>query len=337
MDISRLLRPLALVTLASIILALSALWGERRVTADVQFDKLLPAYAANINAAQQLTITHGRGLSGTQGIRVTRGAQGWQLTARWNYPANDELVTETLLALADIDILEARTAQPDWHRALGLIAPEQLGKAIRFDVRDENGAAMARILIGKNQASEAEAVQTVDDLGVEKSRFYVRLEDENQSWLALGRVPRNAEPAAWIDPSLPRHDVPLLREIAIGKGGAAFKAVRVSEAWSMPGATRWLEGFAALRPDDVTKEETINFDTARPFTLIYDDGLRLMYENVGAATVIWSRISAKADATASAEVKAKAAAINARYNGWALRFAAERTPILLASKTDFQR
>ena len=249
------------------------------------------------------------------------------------------------MALADIDILEARTAQPDWHRALGLIAPEQLGKAIRFDVRDENGAEMVRILIGKNQASEAEAVQKIDDLGVEKSRFYVRLEDSNQSWLALGRVPRNPEAAAWIDPFLPRHEVPLLREIAIGKGGGAFKAVRVGDAssdawsnsWSMPGAPRWLQGFAALRPDDVTKAETINFDTARPFTLSYADGLSLTYENVGAATVIWSRISAKADVTASAEVKAKAAAINARFNGWALRFAAERTPILLASKNDFQR
>lgn len=343
MDVSRLLRPLGLLTLASLVLAGMALLGERSIVRMAQFEKLLPAYAANIDAARQLTVTHGRGLSGTQGISLSRGEAGWQLTQRWNYPANDELVTETLLALADIELLEARTAQKDWHRALGLVAPEQLGKAIRFEVRDGDNTPMARILIGKEEKSEVDAVQKIDDLGVDKSRFYVRLEDEAQSWLALGRVPRNPEAAAWIDPSLPRHARARLQEIAVGTNSGTngdtggFKAVRVGEAWSMPGAARWLDGFSALRPDDVARADSINFDTGRPIKLIYDDGLVITYENVGAATVIWSRMSAMAAPDAGQDARDMAARINARFGGWALRFSAERTPILLAAKSDFQR
>ena len=102
----------------------------------------------------------------------------------------------------------------------------------------------------------------------------------------------------------------------------------------MAGATRWLDGFYALRPDDVTREDVINFDTARAFTLRYDNDLRITYENVGAATVIWSRMRAETGAAASAEAKALAKALNTRFNGWALRFQADHTPILLAARRD---
>lgn len=336
MDMARLVRPLGAVTAASLVLAAWALVGERRIVQQAGFDKFLPAYGENIAAAKSLKITHGRGLSGTTGIHVRRGENGWQLAERWDYPANDELVTETLLALADIDLLEARTAQADWHRVLGLVAPEDLGKAVRFEVLDGAQKSMARILLGKDETSEAEAVQKLQAFGAEKTRFYVRREDRAQSWLALGRLPRNPEPAAWIDPSLARHDRAEMVEISFGKNNG-FKAVKVGEAWSMAGADGWIDGFYALRPDDVAREENIEFATARPFTVSYQNGLAITYENVGAATVIWSRISAKTEAGARAETKKLAAALNERFNGWALRFAAERTPILLPSKADLQR
>ena len=77
------------------------------------------------------------------------------------------------------------------------------------------------------------------------------------------------------------------------------------------------------------------FTTARPFTLVYEDGLSLTYENVGAATVIWSRMKARRG-QCQAQIKALAARLNARFKGWALRFSAERTPLLLPAKRDFE-
>ena len=334
MDTARFMRPILWATALSVALALFAVLGERRVTRAAVTEQFAPVYADRLDEATALRITHGRGLSGVQGLSVTRGDGSWQLAERWNYPANDELVTETLLALADIEVLEARTAQADWHRALGLVRPEDLGKAIRFDVRNGDDESLLRVLVGKAEKSENDAVQQVTQLGADKQRFYIRREDEAQSWLVRGRLPRNPEPAAWLDPSLPRHARAALVAISFGKGSQAFSAVKVGEAWSLAAAEGWLDGFEALRPDDVARETDINFDTARPFTLSYADGLEITYENVGAATVIWSRMKITAAPQADEAVRAKAAALNARFGGWALRFSADKTPILLAVARD---
>ena len=335
MDMTRMMRPLAALTLVSFLLAVIAVIGDRPVNAVPPPQILLADYAAHFDGAQKLEVTHGMGLSGARPLQMTRTPNGWTLDQRWNYPANDELVNETLLALADLKAVEARTAQAEWHRALGLVVPENLGSAVRFRVTNADGAALASLLLGKEQQSEAEAKQQVENYGPELRQFYVRREDSDQSWLALGRLPRNPAPAAWIDPSLPRHDDKKLREVRFGSGAARFGFLRVGEGWSAAGAQDWLSRFAALRPDDVAREDSINFETARAFTLIYQDGLRISYENVGAATVIWSRMKASFDADASREVKQRANALNRRFGGWALRFAAERTAVLLPAKSDF--
>ena len=163
-----------------------------------------------------MEVTHGRGLSGARALHMRRTDSGWTLDERWNYPANDELVNETLLALADLKALEARTAQTDWHRSLGLVVPEDLGAAVRFRVSDGAGREMAALLLGKEQQSESEATQEVKNYGPELRQFYVRREDSTQSWLARGRLPRNPDIAAWIDPRLPRHDAINCKNCALG-------------------------------------------------------------------------------------------------------------------------
>ena len=334
MDMTALLRPLTLITGLSLVLALAALIGERPVNAVAPPQLLLADYAAQLDKAQKLEVTHGRGLSGARSLHISRTDTGWTLDERWNYPANDELVNETLLALADLKAVQARTAQVDWHRALGLVVPEDLGAAVRFRVTGKQGAILTSLLLGKEQQSESEATQEVRNYGPELRQFYVRREDSAQSWLARGRLPRNPDMAAWIDPALPRHDLDKLTKLRFGTGDDAFAALRVGSNWSLGGTQDWLDRFAALRPDDVARAEAINFDTARPFTLQFEDGLSLTYENVGAATVIWSRISARANADASDDIKALATRLNNRFNGWALRFSAERTPLLLPAKRD---
>ncbi|CAI8235477.1 MAG: Uncharacterised protein [Alphaproteobacteria bacterium] len=334
MDMTALLRPLTLITGLSLVLALAALIGERPVNAVAPPQLLLADYAAQLDKAQKLEVTHGRGLSGARSLHISRTDTGWTLDERWNYPANDELVNETLLALADLKAVQARTAQVDWHRALGLVVPEDLGAAVRFRVTGKQGAILTSLLLGKEQQSESEATQEVRNYGPELRQFYVRREDSAQSWLARGRLPRNPDMAAWIDPALPRHDLDKLTKLRFGTGDDAFAALRVGSNWSLGGTQDWLDRFAALRPDDVARAEAINFDTARPFTLQFEDGLSLTYENVGAATVIWSRISARANADASGDIKALATRLNNRFNGWALRFSAERTPLLLPAKRD---
>ena len=166
MDMTPSFTPAGVVTLASLVLALTALIGERPVNAVAPPQILLADYAAQIDhKAHKLEVTHGRGLSGARAFHVSRTDTGWTVDERWNYPANDELVNETLLALADLKALEARTAQADWHRALGLVVPEDLGAAVRFRVSDGRGRIWPSLLLGKEQQSESEATQEVKNYG----------------------------------------------------------------------------------------------------------------------------------------------------------------------------
>ncbi len=339
MDVLRMMRPLLAITAASVGLAVFAGLTDRKVNDVKPPAVLLADYAESFDQATQLEMTFAAGISGTRGIRIELQDGQWVLPERGNYRANQELVTETLLALADLKALEARTQKPEWHRALGLVVPEDLGRAMRFKVRAQDDTVLTSLLLGNEQESEAEAKQDVKTYGPELRQFYARQEGDDQAWLARGRLPRNPNVAAWLDRDLARHELADLKSVSFNKGGQKFKLLRVTPTdWSMGGGDKWVSDFKALQPDEVTQAEAIDFATAQPMVLRYTNGLVIRYENVGAATVIWSRISASVarvsgqSKTARGEVRSLAADINARYKGWALRFSADRAPILLPSQ-----
>ncbi len=338
MDVLRLMKPLLIVTMFSLALAVLALVTDRQVNTLAPPQILLADYAARLDESRTLDITHGLGISGVRDIKLRFQNGQWVLPQRDDYPANQELVTETLLALANVKTLEARTAKAKWHRALGLVVPEDLGRAVRFSVRNAQGEVLAQLLLGNEQESEAEAKQDVKTYGPELRQFYVRRADSDQSWLARGRIPRNPNVAAWIDARVARHTPHLPESVRFGKGARQFTMVRAGDdSWSMGGGAEWAADFTRLRPDDVTRADDINFATAQPMVLHFSDGLVLVYESVGAATVIWARISARTKKTANAETRALAAEINARYDGWALRFSTERAGVLLPARTALEQ
>ena len=69
------------------------------------------------------------------------------------------------------------------------------------------------------------------------------------------------------------------------------------------GGARWLEGFARLQPEDVSPDTAINFDTASTLYLAYSNGVIITLENVGAATVLWTRARASVSTTGSMHPK----------------------------------
>lgn len=346
MDITRLIKPLSAFAAACFLLGLIAIIADRPVNAVSDTEILLPDFARQIDAAHALEIVHGRGMSGAVTLSFKRTPEGWVMHERDDYPARLELVNETLLALGSLETNAARTAQPKWHRALGLVPPEEFGKAIRFRVRGADGALLADVMLGKEEASEAAAVQQIKQLGTVERNFYVRRADSTQTWLARGRLPRNAQIAAWLDPafpSLPAEGLVAVSSGAAKNGGDAPTVLlrRQSDgSWNTPGATRWLEAFARLQPEDVSTDTVINFDTASMLSLRYDNGVTLVLENVGAATALWTRAHASVsadlhDGADKAQARAAADALNQRFAGWALRLPASAAAQLLVTAADF--
>ena len=236
------------------LLGVIAVFADRPVNAVSEREIFLPDFARQIDAAQALEIVHGRGMSGSVTLSFKRTPEGWVMRERDDYPARQELVNETLLALGALQTGAARTAQPKWHRALGLVRPEEFGKAIRFSVRDAEGGLLADVMLGKEEASEVVAVQQTKQLGTVERNFYVRRTDSAQTWLARGRLPRNAQIAAWLDPAFPSLPQERLVAVSAGKGatedGAGAPLLRrlPDEQLGQAGRRSWLEGFRVCSP-----------------------------------------------------------------------------------------
>ena len=350
MDIRALIKPLSVFAAVFFLLGVIAVFADRPVNAVSEREILLPDFARQIDAAQALEIVHGRGMSGAVTLSFKRTPEGWVMRERDDYPAHQELVNETLLALGALQTGAARTAQPKWHRALGLVTPEEFGKAIRFRVRDAEGGLLADVMLGKEEASEVAAVQQIKQLGTVERNFYVRRTESAQTWLARGRLPRNAQIAAWLDPAFP--SLPQERLVAVSAGkettedGAGVPLLRrlPDGSWDKPDGAGWLEGFSRLQPEDVSRDTAINFDTASTLHLSYENGVIITLENVGAATALWTRaraavstaaLNAPQDDAGREEARALANALNQRFDGWALRLPASAAAQLLVTAADF--
>lgn len=310
MDVQGLIRPLGIGAALSVLLAVFASLTDRPVNLAAPPQNLIAGLQPKLAEATRLDVVHGLGLSGTKRLSFIRRDGQWLVTARQNYPAHQELVTETLLALADLQVLEARTAQPDWHRALGLVAPDALGKGVLFTVYGADATPMAELILGREEQSESQAVQQTRTFGPELRNFYVRRLDQAQSWLARGRLPRNPEVKAWLSPDLPRGPRPDLQRLELD--GQSFDMTGA-------GGASWRDLFYGLRADDVVPRDDIAFATGRQFSLIFDKSLRLNFEVVGAATAIW--LAARAEGPGAAQ-------INDRFGDWAFRFEASAAPVL---------
>lgn len=285
----RLFQVLIAISLLSLGLLGYALIKERTVRTQVDLGLLLPALSDRFSDVASIDVTFGLGMSGTQTVSIRRQNDKWVLPSRQNYPANQELVNEVVLNLAAIEKIAPRTAIPKWHSRLGLTHPEKLGAAIRFELRDASGQLVAGVLLGKPEASEVEQKQAIQQIGLPQSNFYIREIDQDQTWLARGRLPRNKDFAAWIDADLPLPDLTSVETLVISGDGA------VSLSASEEASKEILGGLSALRPVDVTPAELINFEQGRALKLVHRDGAETDISAVSTGSHLWARFSTGPD------------------------------------------
>ncbi len=85
-------------------------------------------------------------------------------------------IRRIVLALADMTLVEPKTAKPDLYPRLEVEDPGK-GKSTLVTIKDKSGAALARLIVGK---------QRYDRLGEGNDGVYVRKPGDPQSWLARG-------------------------------------------------------------------------------------------------------------------------------------------------------
>ncbi len=135
---------------------------------------LVPGLDGAINDIASVTL-----IGAEQTLTLARDDDGWSVREKDGYAAEVSRVRELLLALADAQLLEEKTSNPENYAALGLEAPTTI--ALAGDGFDER-----RVSIG-NDARRGSAT-------------YVRRGDEAATWLVSGSNSAQADPVSWVDP-----------------------------------------------------------------------------------------------------------------------------------------
>src|SRR5690349_16072683 len=147
--------------------------------------KLFPGLDKAVKDAAKIVVTR---KSGTATLEKKDGT--WGLAEKSGYPVEVEPVRKTLLALADMETVEAKTQNPALHAELGVEDPDKEGsKSTLLTVQDASGKELAKLVVGKNYESK-------NFSGPQQT--YVRKPGENQAWLAKGQVELKEKDSDWL-------------------------------------------------------------------------------------------------------------------------------------------
>ena len=117
----------------------------------------------------------------------------WVLVGKGNYPAAPDKMRRLLLGLADLSLVEPKTARPELFARLDLDDPGN-GKSTLVALKDRGGKTIAELVVGKVRH---------DRLGGGNDSVFVRKPGDNRAWLARGSLGLPGDAAGdsigWLD------------------------------------------------------------------------------------------------------------------------------------------
>ena len=217
------------------------------------------------------------------------------------YPAKFDMVKKTILDVAELELMEKKTDDPQRHKILGLDVPSsERGGALGLNFLDEQGYALASLLVGDKARSG-------------QDRRYVRHSGSNQTWLGSGGPEVAISSLDWIDQNLLRVRHDRIRRIVFSHGDGdtaelerfdrklfkySFKNLPEGMKMASPGIVNATGGVLSfLKFLDVKPVSEVNSqgEPVTVTTLETWDGLAVtvsMYEFDGE---IWSHLNVKFD------------------------------------------
>lgn len=142
---------------------------------------MLPELKSQLNQLHSLTVRQGDNT-----VTIERADERWVVVEKSNYPADAVKLRGALLDLAEARRLEAKTANPKRHEQLGLASD---GEGTTIELKGASGEAFTPVsLLAGNP--------------VQADYRYVRMTDDNQSWLIDRDPDIPAAATEWLDDNL---------------------------------------------------------------------------------------------------------------------------------------
>ncbi|MGH8468821.1 MAG: DUF4340 domain-containing protein [Gammaproteobacteria bacterium] len=144
-----------------------------------------------------------------QTVLVERGAT-WEVENRGHFPALFEKVKGAVVSLAELQVIERKTANKELYPKLGVEDPAgeaATSKLVTLLARD--GQPLASLIIGNPRSGN-------------NAGTYVRLPDEAQALLVKGTLEVAANPMEWLVKDIAHIPSERIREVVIQKPGQAL-------------------------------------------------------------------------------------------------------------------
>ena len=173
---------LALATAASVGLAVSAIAGRETPThATATSEPLFPGLLDRVNEIARIQVTTPEGK-----LTVEAGEKGWSLAEKSGYPVPPEQVRKVALAVGNLQLVEAKTADPERLKRLELEDPGGEGfKSRLVEIVGRDGKPLAALIVGKSSPGL---------YGGGRGGIYARRAGESQAWLAAGELDVPSDP-----------------------------------------------------------------------------------------------------------------------------------------------
>lgn len=173
-------------------------WRAQRSNSAAPAHRLLyPRLASQLETVQRVEFA----TPAREPVSLKLKEGNWVVAGKTNYPIEVEPLREFLLALAETEIVEAKTDQAEQYAALGVQPlPQAAYGSFKVKVLDASGETLAHLIVGKT--------------GVAGGSF-VRKVDSAQSWLVSERLSPLLTPDAWLADKLMSLDPKRIRSIEI--------------------------------------------------------------------------------------------------------------------------
>jgi hypothetical protein len=306
--------------------------GDRAVSPAAHNERVFPDIAAHLGDLAWM-----RAARGAVKADLNLIAGHWAVVEKGNYPAAPGKVRQLLLGLADLTLIEPKTARPEWFARLDLDDPSN-GKSTLVQLQDRTGKTVAELVVGKRRH---------DRMGGGNDAVYVRRPVADRAWLARGALDLPDDIVGWLD----RHilDIPASRVASVTLTGADGNTLALRRdaadgkfAVADAPADAKFKGdavlaepagaLAALALDDVKPAADLPAPQSGAAAAVFTtfDGLTLTLRLLAHDNVDWVAITASGSGAADKE----AAAINARVARWTYAIPAGRAKLLRTKLAD---
>tara|TARA_R110000824_G_scaffold118960_11_gene271795 strand:- start:3996 stop:5096 length:1101 start_codon:yes stop_codon:yes gene_type:complete len=304
---------------------------EKGVRAQFTPVQMYPGIETRLDQIGKIVYMLPRGMRDPATITLKRDADNkWVVEERQNYPADQALVQKALIGVSELQLYQPRTSRKEWLRPLGLVEPENLGKAVRVELFNRDGEKVVGLLAGKVPE------QTLDARG--EGMIYLRRDGEDQSWLARGRLPLIQKAQDWLDQRFLGVERKEIKRVTLWAGSETpvvlsrasadvndFSIENIPEGLTTRGAPI-VNGAATAIVDlvfeDAVPVGSLDFPDTSPVAVVETfDGLKLTFVLTGGGGALWSKVvaSVEPDGADVAAAQAKADEINARVAAWAYK------------------